>query len=197
MIINCEVIRLGKESFEQLMGMHAAPMLVGMKPASLLSFKKSQFEDFDALLASYEPCFSCKGISTFRVSEGEEYVLILFYRREVLARMLAEPAARRLLILEGYGADDTLEECLEYLQLRMQVRKSFPHEVGLFLGYPPEDVEGFIRNKGQGFCYSGYWKVYANSQETRALFDKYADCTHAFCTELERGALFPELVQAV
>ena len=75
---------LGREGFEQLLGFHAAPMLLGLKTASLLSFQKSRFEDFEGLLASYMQCFSCKGISVFRLSEGEEYVLLLFYRRAVL-----------------------------------------------------------------------------------------------------------------
>ena len=58
--------------FEHLLGYHAAPLLAGLTAGSLLSFQKSRFQDFDALLVSYEPCFSCKGISTFRVAEGEE-----------------------------------------------------------------------------------------------------------------------------
>ena len=65
---------MGKKYFEQILGLHAAPTLVGMKVASLLSFRRSSFDDFDALLASYAPCFRCKGISTFRVVEGTEYV---------------------------------------------------------------------------------------------------------------------------
>lgn len=50
---------MGKEAFEHLLGFHGAPLLVGMKPAVLLSFRKDRFEDFDALLASYAPCFRC------------------------------------------------------------------------------------------------------------------------------------------
>ena len=51
--------------FEQLLGCHAAPLLMGLAVGSLLSFQKSRLDDFEALLASYEPCFSCKGISMF------------------------------------------------------------------------------------------------------------------------------------
>ena len=188
---------MGKENFEQLMGLHAAPMLMGIKAASLLSFHKRKFHDFNALLASYEPCFRCKGVSIFRVSEGEDYVLILFYRAGALWRELEQPRAKELLVRCGYRVEDTLQKKLEHLRLRMTMCKSFPHEIGLFLGYPPEDVAGFIDNRGQNFCYSGYWKVYVNEQETRALFDLYADCTHEFCTRLENGASLPELVQAV
>jgi len=188
---------LGKEFFEHLMGFHAAPFLMGLKPAALLSFQKSKYEDFEALLASYLPCFSCKGISVFRLSEGHEYVLLLFYRREKVEKYIARSEAMALLKELGYREGESLEEKLEYLRLRMRMQKSFPHEVGLFLGYPPADVRGFIEHKGQDFCCAGYWKVYANEEETLALFNLYSECTHAFCTQLERGVAFPELVRAV
>lgn len=188
---------MGKAGFEHLLGFHAAPMLLGLKTASLLSFQKSRFDDFEAMLAGYLPCFKCKGISVFRLSEGEEYVLLLFYRKKSLLKDLARPAAKKILKQLGYRNDDTLMGMLEYLKMRMQLKKSFPHEVGLFLGYPPEDVAGFIKHKGQDFAYSGYWKVYANERETRALFDLYADCTQDFCLRLEGGASLPDLVKAV
>ncbi len=88
---------MGKTGFEQLLGVHAAPMLMGLKAASLLSFQKSRFEDFDALLDSYQNCFTCKGISIYRLSEGEEYVLILFYRASTLWRQLQQPKAQVIL----------------------------------------------------------------------------------------------------
>lgn len=186
----------GAESFEYLMGLHAAPMLAGPKPASLVSFRKSRFEDFDALLASYRACFDCKGISFCYLAEGGEYVLILFYRARALEAILSSSKVRTLLDRYGYGKMASLGEMLSELRRRMQKRMTFPHEVGLFLGYPPEDVQGFIDNGGQCFAYSGYWKVYANEDETRRLFDFYTDCTHRFCRKLEEGMRFSEILQA-
>ena len=179
--------------FEHLLGYHAAPLLAGLTAGSLLSFQKSRFQDFEALLASYEPCFSCKGISMFRVAEGEEYVLILFYREELVARALAVPKAQEILCEAGYRLTDSMEERLEFLRLR----KTLPPEVGLFLGYPPEDVREFITRRGQDFVYSGYWKVYTNEAEARVLFEQYSVCTQEFCTRLEAGRPLAELVQAV
>ena len=173
--------------FEHLLGYHAAPLLAGLTAGSLLSFQKSRFQDFDALLASYEPCFSCKGISTFRVAEGEEYVLILFYRAELVSRALAAPQAQDILCGAGYRLTDSMEERLEFLRLRMRVRKTLP----------PEDVRAFIERRGQDFVYSGYWKVYTNEAEARALFERYSVCTQEFCTRLEAGRPLAELVQAV
>lgn len=197
MIFKYEVMDLGREGFEQLMGFHAAPMLVGLRPASLLSFRRDKFADFDALLEDYRPCFSCKGIEIFPVAQGEVYVLLLFYRAELLKQQFQDKAVQKVLRQYGYPCEEGLTACLHYLQLRMRLKKSFPHEIGLFLGYPVADVVGFITHKGQDFCYSGYWKVYANEEETRALFDCYAHCTEEFCAKLEAGCSFPELVKAV
>lgn len=188
---------MGRKGFEQLLGFHAAPLFVGIKAACLLSFRRSAFEDFDALLAEYEPCLNCKGIEVFGVVEGEEFVLLLFYRPAVLWQRLQDKAAWAVLAQYGYTREHSLQGCLEHLQARMRLQKSFPHEIGLFLDYPVEDVVGFITYKGKNFCYSGYWKVYANEQETRALFARYARCSEEFCSRLEKGCAFPDLVQAI
>lgn len=188
---------MGRKGFEQLLGFHAAPLFAGIKAACLLSFRRSAFEDFDGMLADYEQCFHCKGIEIFRVVEGAEYVLLLFYRPAILWQRLQEPAVRNVLAQYGYDKQDSLPGYLEHLQARMTLRKSFPHEVGLFLDYPVEDVVGFVTHKGQDFCYSGYWKVYANEKETRMLFAQYTRCTEEFCSRLEQGCPFPDLVQAI
>ncbi len=172
---------MSRECFESLLGLHGAPTFAGEKPGVLLSFRKSQFEDFDAMLASFLPCFRCKGISVLRLVEGEEYVLLLFYRARRLARCVKRPEARAL---------------LAELQRRMELRKAFPHEIGLFLGYPPEDVRGFIEHHGRDCTLEGYWKVYGNPDVARALFAHYAACSEEFCAKLDAGARFEDLVVA-
>ena len=58
------------------------------------------------------------------------------------------------------------------LTKRLQIT-DFPHEIGIFLGYPLDDVEGFIKNKGQNFLLNGYWKVYSNKEEKEKIFKAY------------------------
>ena len=45
---------------------------------------------------------------------------------------------------EGYPVSDGVEAMLTHLGARL-AGAEFPHEVGLFLGYPAADVEGFRR----------------------------------------------------
>ena len=188
---------MGRKGFEYLLGFHAAPTFIGLTPGSLLSFQKSKFTDFDGLLSSYEQCFLCKGISVFCLAEGKDRVLILFYREKELEKALERRSSNEILSKCGYRRGSSLQEKLIYLKKRMRTMNSFPHEVGLFLGYPPEDVEGFIRNKGRSFSYSGYWKVYANEEETKRLFERYTMCTKEFCDKLDSGMPLSELLRAV
>ncbi|MBR2215661.1 MAG: DUF3793 family protein [Selenomonadaceae bacterium] len=178
------------------MGAHAAPTLLGLKVASLVAFRKSKFPNFTELLASYRPCFACRGISVCRLSESRECVLILFYRAAKLERLLAEKETARLLSTCGYPEGATLGELLAALRQRLQEAEAFPHEIGLFLGYPVEDVKGFMQHRGHDFLYSGYWKVYANETATRRLFDLYTACTKEFCAKLAAGVSLSQLLQA-
>ena len=52
-------------------------------------------------------------------------------------------------------------------------RGEFPHEVGLLLSYPPEDVKGFIDHRAGGFKCAGLWRVYGDEEKARSLFEKY------------------------
>ena len=51
------------------------------------------------------------------------------------------------------------------------VKQSFPHEIGVILGYPLEDVKGYMENGGQKCLLNGYWKVYNNPEEAKRKFE--------------------------
>ena len=63
----------------------------------------------------------------------------------------------------------------------------FPHEMGVFLGYPMADVKGFIKYEGKNYLYSGYWKVYENVEERKQLFENYEQVRSVFIQEAEKG----------
>jgi ribosomal protein S24E len=48
--------------------------------------------------------------------------------------------------------------------------------VGLFLGYPLDDVQGFIKNRGSHYKLCGAWKVYGDVEKARNHFRKYELC---------------------
>lgn len=62
----------------------------------------------------------------------------------------------------------------------------FPHEIGIFLDYPLQDVKGFIENKGKNSKYNGLWKVYGDKDASMKLFEKYRKCISVY-SELWRS----------
>ena len=62
---------------------------------------------------------------------------------------------------------------------------SFPHEIGVFLGYDLSDIKSYI--DGKECLYVGYWKVYSNVSEKVKLFNKYTRCKNAVIRMLDKG----------
>jgi len=186
---------MSKDGFEQLLVRHCAPTLAGLKAASLVSLPRSSYARCEAWLKHYGRCR--QDIKFLVLATLSQRVLVLIYRRELLCRSLRRPEARQLLTQHGYPADAALPELLAQLQERCQRSEGFPHEIGLFLDYPPADVQGFIAHQGHDFCYAGYWKIYANEAATRALFDRFTACTEALCHQLEHGVPMERLLVAV
>jgi hypothetical protein len=187
---------LGRDAFEYLLGMQGAPFLMGERPALLLSFRKASFDDLKSLLLSYAPCFHCKGIELFLLGESEASLCILFYRKVKLARRLKQAEVRLLLEDRGYDSSLPLKKLLEELSRRMREQGEFPHELGVFLGFPPADVRGFIRHHGRGFLSCGYWKVYHDPENAQNVFASFAACTRTFCHALVEGKRFEDLIKA-
>ena len=87
------------------------------------------------------------------------------------------------------------EQCVASLmrRLRQCAQDAFPHEIGLFLGYPPEDVAGFIEHKADGCKCVGCWKVYGDVQKATALFDRYKRCTTSYLNAWKHGKTVEQL----
>jgi hypothetical protein len=105
----------------------------------------------------------------------------------LLAPVLLEkpiPSALRSL---GYPDASRLEDCALALSRRLAESPDFPHEIGFFLGYPPEDVLGFMEHGGKNCKLCGQWKVYGDVEMARALFSEFNSCTARLMALLHDG----------
>ena len=75
----------------------------------------------------------------------------------------------------------------ELLQKRIAEKPEFPHEIGIFLGYPLEDVDGFITHQGENCKLCGCWKVYGNVEQASRTFANYEKCRVFLCAKLSKG----------
>lgn len=146
-----------------------APVLKGVKISNLITMKPGGWRKIRAYLKK------SRIICIPLYADAEKEVLFL-YRYEQLERHLKNREVREFLRGCGY---ESFEVASVLVRLRRRYRlyagisKEFPHELGVLLGYPVGDVQGFIDNRGENSLTSRYWKVYQNPKEAEKIFDLY------------------------
>ena len=116
--------------------------------------------------------------------------LVMVYRAKELEEHLRSKEVSDYLREFGYRRDDFISNLIR-LHQRMNgfynKMKEFPHDVGVFLGYPICDIKGFLENKGERYLHSGYWKIYGNLEETRKKFLSYDEAREIAIDEFLSG----------
>ena len=143
-----------------------APVLKGVKISNLITMKPGGWRKIRAYLKKSR--IIC--IPLYVDAEKE------VYRYEQLERHLKNREVREFLRSCGYESFEVasvLVRLRRRYQLYAGISKEFPHELGVLLGYPVGDVQGFIDNRGENSLTSRYWKVYQNPKEAEKIFDLY------------------------
>ena len=180
---------------EEILVKQGAPTLAGIKTGSLFP---CPCRDESALLNDIRRLnrlLAPKGLCLLPIRFKDEQALLYLYRPARLRRDLADGGAQALLRQSGYGCE-SCGRCIAQLIRRLQAGGEFPHEVGLFLSYPPEDVQGFIQNRAGGFRCAGLWKVYGDAERAQAIFQKYRQCTQIYCRLYRAGVSLERLAVA-
>lgn len=158
-------------------------VLSGIKPSNLLIYSNH-----------CEGCISEElkntGTEHMKLYTGKNDSVSIIFNREKLEKSLLDEENREFIKQYGYE-DFSVNSVIEKLAGRYTEFKEggaeFPHEMGIVLGYPLEDVSGFIENNGKNYLYSGYWKVYKNAEEKIQLFKIYKDIKKYFVEQIENG----------
>ena len=152
---------------------HASPTLARLKPGNL--FNHTMGTGFSAEFAALGRQFEAKGVAMAILKVAGGKALIYIFRPEDLGKALVRDGVRQLLRACGYRRFD-VNGALDTLKARLNDMDAFPHEIGVFLGYPLEDVLGFIENGGRNCLSCGCWKVYSNECAARKAFERYEKC---------------------
>ena len=173
-----------------------APTLAAIKTGSLFSAgfssRRRMRENLKQLNQRLNPC----GLRVLSLRWREGKGLIYLYRPSRLADDLRQPEARAILQKCGYACL-TPEQDLDHLARRIRYTREFPHEIGLFLSYPPGDVAGFIENKARNCKCCGCWKVYDDEAKAKETFRRFRRCTEEYCRLWNNGYSLSQLAVVV
>ena len=177
---------------DELLVRHCSPTLAGLKTANMFSCSFENREDMTKSIRKLNRVLGKKGVRVLPLRFSGNQGLIYVYRPEKLSEDLSRNGAGCILSERGYCMDST-GRCIGHLMQRISEQKEFPHEIGLFLGYPPEDVRGFMEHQGRNCKCSGCWKVYGDEDRARRRFADYRRCTGNYCRRWARGATLEAL----
>ena len=170
--------------------LQCAPFLKGLKVSCVISVDAGLYNGLAELFRDTE-------IAYHRLSCSEGKCLVLFYRPDELERYLHSPVIRGLIREYGYSDMDLggmIRRLADRVEDFSKRGMGFPHEIGAFLGYPPDDVKGFIENEGKKYLMIGYWKVYSNLTGARMIFKEYDRAKDCAVNEFITGKSIREII---
>ena len=165
---------------------HCSPTLAGLKSASIVNYSFTTIDNLHEQLEHCRRTLESKGVSLRILKIADAKALVYVYRRQRVQNDLKGANVFNFLSTYGYETDQ-IDYCIDRLASRISSQSDFPHEIGLFLSYPLDDVKGFIEHKGQNCCCVGCWKVYCNECEARKTFARFDKCKAVYCDLFHRG----------
>ena len=178
---------------EEMIVRYCSPTLAGIKTGSLFSAAFASKKECVETLRGWNALLLRKGLRAVPFGSGNGRTAVYVYRISRLDHDLRNAEARCILYERGYDCDRP-ERCIARLARRLKNRGEYPHEIGLFLGYPPEDVSGFINNAECKL--SGAWKVYGDKHRAEKIFAQYKKCTRIYCELFYKGKSVERLTVA-
>ena len=176
----------------ELLIRHASPTLANLKTANMFNCEFKSQEELSHDLRCWNNMFSAKGLRIIPLRIRGNHCLLYLFRPEKLSKDLAKLGARRILKDRGYRSTST-NMCLAELRRRLNQQEEFPHEIGLFLGYPVEDVFGFINHKSLGCKLVGTWKVYGDIKLAQRKFAQFKKCSELYYQQYKNGTAVDKL----
>jgi len=177
-----------RECLASYLALESAEVIAGVKPANLISIANRTHSCGTNPYAYWKKwggeVVKAAQLETYTLIDRGNSVLVLLYRADALAELLAMPAVRAMLRRAGYTGQTGISDLLGTLAKRMH-SGTFPHEIGIFLGYPLKDVAGFMGLARIPFTCQGPWKIFGDPGASLKLADTFRWCRKQMAEDLE------------
>lgn len=149
---------------------HSASLRAQLRPAVLVACS-AKGKDIQQIWSMYSAeILSELALDALHLGMRDGKLYLLLYHEQMLEDTLSSKEVLHLLQEHfSYPAECNFHALLNHLRLRFSMFVC-PDEIGLFLGYPIEDVRSYIECDGKDYLYCGYWKVYHNVDHCKKLF---------------------------
>lgn len=179
-----------KKYFVKYLTLKLASVLARVKPSYLLSFRN--YDEFGRqnhflLWKKYKKeIIKELGLSFRELKETYRGIQVLFYDQDMLFDVLMQPEHQSFLEKFGYSRCHKFDDFLELIKNRYN-SPFFPHEIGIFLGFPLKDVIGFIDKRNAPLTKRGRWLVFGETEESLELMEIHKKAEKIFLKFIENN----------
>ncbi|MCR4604427.1 MAG: DUF3793 family protein [Eubacterium sp.] len=186
------ICQMDMKRIQSQLVLQCAPLIVGLKISNLFVTEPESLRVLRNILHKSD-------LSFYVLSSTKNKVTCFIFREKSMDRYLRRKDNQKLLTEMGYNENLSLTQMMLMFRRRYRAyqegRCGFPHEMGVFLGYPIEDVRGFIENDGRNCLYSGYWKVYEDADTKKETFRMYEIAKETLVCLLAGGMSIREIME--
>lgn len=161
-----------RECIEKFLIYNASLVISGVKPSATVTLKKGKNNLYDKWIKYGISFLKSINIEFVELRESQDALIILVYDKEELENYIFNKSNKQFLVQLGYEEENNLESYINKLKERYEKFKC-PHELGVFLGFPLEDVKDFMGCTNKKCLVCGYWMVYNNFNNAKEIFNKY------------------------
>lgn len=185
-----------KEFIEKFLIYSASLVIAGVKPSATVSLSKTKGNLYSKWI-KYGIDFM-KKINTkyIELRETDNTLILLVYNEENIKDCIFADNNKEFLMNLGYSNDENLSEYLDMLKSRYELYNC-PHELGVFLGFPLEDVKDFIECTNKKCFNCKYWRVYNNYNKAIEIVNNYDNIRDYTLENILQGYKSYEITQNI
>ncbi len=161
-----------KEYIENFLIYNSSLVIAGIKPAATITIKKNKNRLYNSWLKFGSDFIEAINLDFIELRESDDSIIIMIYDKIILKNELNKKSYIEFLENIGYSFNSDVNYYINKLKSRYE-KYHCPHELGLFLGIPFEDVKDFMECTTKKCLLCGYWKVYNDSDKARKIFNSY------------------------
>lgn len=185
-----------KQYIENFLVYNTSLVIAGVKPAVTIAMKKNNkklYDNWNDFGKSFVNRISLKFVE---LRKSNEAIIVMIYDENVLEKELNQKDHIEFLMNLGYSDKVQVNEYVTTLKSRYE-KYHCPHELGLFLGIPFEDVKDFMECTTKKCLLCGYWKVYNDSNKAKMIFSQYDQIKEYTISNMLKGNLSRDLALSI
>lgn len=150
------------------------PVILGSKPCEILNISSNDHlkeEKINNIDNFFKDCFRIS-YKFIEIENGS--VRIVFFNKKALKNVFSNKKCVNFLKFLGYPNYSCVDEYVDILTKKLN-SNDFPHEIGIFLGYPLKDVLGFMGYGKYEFFETRSWRIYGNPNDSYKTYNNFVN----------------------